>query len=127
MNQLYIKQNMIKHKPSGAVIWWGSSNLCYGEMPDETDNYSTMQTISREIFLEPHKVWFKKDLYCIYIDNSSWSGALKFKYTDEVIERTLVHPCKASFDIHYLSKNLPSDEFIQYLLDRGITTCPIIR
>ena len=76
-------------------------------------------TFSETLFL--HK---RKDIICIHYADDCWST----DYTNfDTISYKVTYTENNQYTLSYIMEHFPADMTIQYLKERGMTTCPILK
>lgn len=94
----------------------------YGEIPESTQETRPIKDVLSDLKYEYRRCLFNKKVYYYYYDFTKYT----FTDADTVTYYKIYEPSNFSYSFEDLSKYLNVDEFILYLKDRGLNTCPII-
>lgn len=113
------------------------SNILYREKDECVDKYRTIDTWQDAIGYvtegllpnaEMHMTFFKKRIYLILPNNNIYSDfrTVVNEKDFEKLEVRVIYR-EPVLTIKQLVNILDADEFLQYLKDRGISTCPMLK
>ena len=113
------------------------SNILYREKDECVDKYRTIDTWQDAIGYvtegllpnaEMHMTFFKKRIYLILPNNNIYTDfrTVVNEKDFEKLEVRVIYR-EPVLTIKQLANILDADEFLQYLKDRGISTCPMLK